>query len=71
VADRLEALWRQSVKDVTEQRPGAVTAAVRVSWAAIALDGLADQVRVDVTVSTTFERLTAELASNNLLPSQG
>ena len=64
-------MWRQVQKDMTEQRPGAVTAAVRVAGAAIALDGLAEPVQVDMTVTETFAALTAELASNELLPGLG
>src|SRR5688572_7746070 len=38
--DRLEVLWRQTLTDIAEQRPGAVTAGVRVAQAAALLDGL-------------------------------
>lgn len=38
--DRLEWLWRQVAHDVTEQRPGAAVAGVRVAQAATRLDGL-------------------------------
>lgn len=55
--DRLEVMWRQSQLDMREQRAGAVTAAVRVTTAAAALDGLADPVKVDVQTSLTFDAL--------------
>ena len=44
------------VQDMTEQRPGAVTAAVRVAGAAIALDGLAEPTRVDMHVWPRWRR---------------
>lgn len=50
--DRIEHLWRQSVKDVAEQRPGAVTAGVRVAGAAAVLDGLNAPTEVVVSPST-------------------
>lgn len=37
---RLEALWRQALRDALENHPGALTAAVRVAQAAARLDGL-------------------------------
>jgi hypothetical protein len=49
---RLETLWTQVLRDAGEQRPGAITAAVRVATAAVALDGLAEPVSLDVNVST-------------------
>ena len=39
--ERLELAWRQVVRDMADRQPGAVTAAVRVAQAAVALDGLA------------------------------
>jgi hypothetical protein len=66
--ERLEWAWRQVVTDMTDRRPGAVTAAVRVAGMAVALDGLAEPVRVDMAITDTFDRLTAELAANDLLP---
>ena len=63
--DRLELAWRQSARDVAEQRLGAITAAVRVASAACALDGLNEPARVDVlAVTTTLESLTKELISH-------
>jgi AraC-like DNA-binding protein len=64
--DRLELAWRQVCRDMTEQKPGAVTAAVRVAGMALTLDGLAEPVRVDMTVSDTFEALTRELLAHDL-----
>jgi hypothetical protein len=69
--DRLETLWKESLRDVTERRGGAVTASVRVAGLAVALDGLAAPLQVDVEVTQTFAALTAELLSNDLLPSHG
>lgn len=62
---RLEALWRQCLVDVTQQRAGAVMAGVRIAGAACALDGLNEAVRVDVSLDT-LDRLTAELIANDL-----
>lgn len=69
--ERLEVTWRQTVKDMTEQRAGATTASVRVAGLAMMLDGLAEPVRVDVAVTDTFAALTAELAASDLLPGHG
>lgn len=63
---RLEVAWRQVVKDMFDQRPGAVTAAVRVAYAAAALDGLNAPVQVDVSVTDTLEKLTKELTAHDL-----
>lgn len=41
--ERIEVLWQQALRDVAAQRPGAITAAVRVVTAATQLDGLNDQ----------------------------
>lgn len=43
--ERLELLWRQSVRDVQSQRPGAVRAAVALSQRAAQLDGLDEPTR--------------------------
>jgi hypothetical protein len=64
--DRLEVMWRQAQTDMTEQRPGAVTAAVRVATAAAALDGLNEPSRLDVAVSESFELVVAELVAHDL-----
>ena len=64
--ERLEVAWRQVFKDMAEQRAGATTAGVRVAGLAMTLDGLAEPVRVDMTISDTFERLTRELEANDL-----
>jgi hypothetical protein len=68
--DRLERLWLQSVRDVAEQRNGAITAAVRVVQAAAILDGLNAPVqidaRIDATISDTFMTLVQELSTNDL-----
>jgi len=53
--ERLEVLWRQSVRDVTDQRAGAVTAGVRVAGAAASLDGLDEPTRIDLSTPTTAE----------------
>lgn len=49
--ERYERLWRQAYADALERRPGAVTAAVRVAQAAVALDGLAAPVAIEMTPS--------------------
>lgn len=60
--DRLESLWRVSVQDAHDRRPGAVTAGVRVTQAAAALDGLNAPVEVVVTPSTAeIEAFVARL----------
>lgn len=64
--DRLEVAWRQVQRDMADQRSGAVTASVRVATAAVALDGLAEPVRVDMTISDTFMALTRELEAEGL-----
>jgi hypothetical protein len=64
--DRLEMAWRQVAQDMSQQRPGAVTAAVRIATAAMHLDGLAEPVRVDVSVQETFERIERELGVHGL-----
>jgi hypothetical protein len=64
--DRLEVTWRQAIRDVMEQRPGAVTAAVRVAHAATALDGLNESVRVDLAVTDNLEKLMRELVAHEL-----
>lgn len=58
--ERLEVAWRQSVKDMAEQRPGAVTAGVRVAGAAAALDGLNEP--TEVVVSPSAAELEAWVA---------
>lgn len=60
--ERLEALWRQAHADVLEQRPGAVTAAVRIQQAAASLDGLNSPAEV-VLSSPTQHELEAWVAS--------
>jgi hypothetical protein len=57
--ERLEHLWRSNTKDVAEQRPGAVVAAVRVAAEAIRLDGLAAPDRLTVGVAPTEDELAA------------
>lgn len=37
---RIEVLWRQSLRDVNQQRPGALSAGVRIAERAARLDGL-------------------------------
>lgn len=64
--ERLELAWRQAVVDMTEQRPGAITAAVRIASAAAALDGLNAPTQVDVTVLQTLEALQTELVAHDL-----
>ncbi|MGA8247846.1 MAG: hypothetical protein WB797_13165 [Nocardioides sp.] len=64
--DRLEVAWRQVAMDMSQQRPGAVTAAVRVAQAAFRLDGLAEATQVDVSVTQTFELLVRELVAHDL-----
>jgi hypothetical protein len=53
--ERLELLWRQSLTDSTQQRPGAVRAAVAVAQRAAALDGLDAPTRVEVYNPTVAE----------------
>jgi hypothetical protein len=50
--DRLEHSWRQVVRDMAEQRPGATTASVRIAGAAAALDGLNEPTEIRVSPST-------------------
>lgn len=47
--DRLELLFGLGLVDAEEQRPGAVTALVRVAEAASRLDGLAEPQRLSIT----------------------
>lgn len=49
--DRLERLWQQALRDVEDRRSGAITAAVRVEQAAVALDGLDAPIRFSTTPS--------------------
>lgn len=48
---RLEHLWRQSIKDTTEQRPGAVRAGVAVAQRAAQLFGLDEPGRTEVSLA--------------------
>lgn len=57
--ERLEVLWRASVKDVRQQRPGAVRAAVAVAQRAAALDGLDAPTEVRATITPSFEEVHA------------
>ena len=45
---RMEVLWAQNLRDVREQRPGAVRAGVAVAQRAAALDGLDKPTQVEV-----------------------
>lgn len=65
--DRLEQLWLQSTKDVLEQRPGAITAGVRIVMAAAALDGLNAPTVIESHTTTTFQGLLVELRKEELL----
>lgn len=47
--ERLELLYKQALADVHEQRPGAVTAAVRIAQVAAKLDGLDAPTQVDIS----------------------
>lgn len=67
--DRLEAMWQQSVADMADRVPGAVTAAVRVAGLAVQMDGLAEPAKVDVTVSEQFDQLLKGLEGDGLLGS--
>ena len=49
--ERYERLFRQAYADVLERRPGAIVAAVRVAQAAVALDGLAAPIEIEVNPS--------------------
>lgn len=51
---RIEVLWRQSLRDVNQQRPGALSAGVRIAERAARLDGL-DAPEVHVITPTTRE----------------
>lgn len=53
--DRLEVTWRQAITDLLEQRPGAITHAVRVQTAAARLDGLDEPSRVELYTPTQRE----------------
>ena len=64
--ERLEVTWQHVLNDMGDQKPGAVTAAVRVMQAAAALDGLNEAVRVDLSVSETFKMITEEMNRNDL-----
>lgn len=66
MAKRLELAWREAVVEMTAQRPGATTAAVRIASAAAALDGLNAPVQVDLSVTQTLEAITAELIAHDL-----
>lgn len=46
---RHELLWRQSVKDMNEQRPGSTRAAVAVARSAAILDGLDQPHRIEMS----------------------
>lgn len=59
--DRLELLWRQAVRDVLDQKPGAVTSAVRVVTAAANLDGLNEPIEVHAHLSATFAQVLREI----------
>jgi AraC-like DNA-binding protein len=59
--ERMERAWRQSVADMAERVPGAVTASVRVATLAVQLDGLAQPVQVDVSIDTFFNNFGKEL----------
>jgi hypothetical protein len=52
---RLEVLWRQTVVDASQQRPGAVRAGVAVAQRAAALDGLDAPTRLEVYSPTSQE----------------
>jgi len=64
--DRLEVMWQQTLRDMREQKPGAVTAGVRVATAAAALDGLNAPTKVEVAVAEQFEMVVAELITHDL-----
>jgi AraC-like DNA-binding protein len=59
--DRLDWLWTQAVQAVLAERPGAVTAAVRVQSSAASLDGL-DAPQEVVVHSPTSSELDAWVA---------
>jgi AraC-like DNA-binding protein len=63
---RLEALWLQSTKDVAQQKPGAIVAAVRVAQMAARLDGLDEPVQIHTTVSESFQAVILELRKEEL-----
>jgi hypothetical protein len=71
--DRLERLWLQCSRDVAEQRPGAVVAAVRVVQAAAALDGLNAPTVVETHVTESFSAVLVELQRDGLtaIPMEG
>lgn len=62
--DRLEVTWKQALRDMIDQKPGAITAAVRVATAAAVLDGLNAPTQVNLAVSQTFETLLTEIEAN-------
>ncbi|MCR1784110.1 hypothetical protein KVF89_16340 [Nocardioides carbamazepini] len=53
--DRLERVWRQGMIDAHQQRPGAITALVRIAEAAMRLDGLNAPAEVVVHAPTEQE----------------
>lgn len=64
--ERLERLWRQAVQDASEQRPGAITAAVRIEQAAARLDGLDEPSVVELSTPSQreIEAWVAEMLSH-------
>ena len=60
--DRLELLWRESWSDVQQDRPGAVSAAVRVAQRAALLDGL-DAQPSGSPAADVFEMLVRQTAA--------
>ena len=53
--DRLEVAWQLVMRDMADQRPGAVTAAVRIATTAAVLDGLNEPQQVTVRNPSTLE----------------
>jgi len=53
--DRLEVAWQLVMRDMADQRPGAVTAAVRIATTAAVLDGLNEPQQVTLRNPSTHE----------------
>lgn len=68
--ERLEVLWRQGVQDVSEQRPGAVRAAVAVAQRAAALDGLDAPTKVELQSPDAIEFRAVVMAMRALTGQQ-
>lgn len=64
---RMEQLWRLSLRDATEQRPGAVRASVAIAQRVAQMDGLDAPTRLEIRDpdALEFEQVVAALAAAN------